>query len=97
MIFVVKNGYVTPREFQSAINRIDSQLSKIDEKLSEHITSHIKLEADFSNLKDHSNDSLEDTVTKKMAEVQYQLDLKKGTILVALTGVVTFITTWVIR
>ena len=94
---MAENGYVTTREFQAAINRIDSKLDNLDSKFTEHIAAHVKLSTEFASLKEHFNDSLDETVKQKVQNFQYNLDLKRGVILSFITGGIGFASAYMVR
>ena len=79
---MAKNGYVTTREFQTVINRIDSKTDKIEEKLD-------GLQISFVGIKTHFNDELQETITK--AKWKYGIGMA------GLGGLVSLIVTLLVR
>ena len=78
---MVKNGCVTPREFQSTVERIDKRIDKLDEKMD-------SLSTDFVALKTKFNDELSDAVAKGK--------WKYGIGMVCLGGVISLIVSLVV-
>ena len=79
---MAKNGYVTTREFQTVINRIDSKTDKIEEKLD-------GLQLSFAGIKTHFNDELQTTISK--AKWKY------GAGMACLGGIVSLVVTLLVR